>query len=134
MEEYLYKDITAKIIGAAMEVHNVLGCGFQELVFQRALACEFFLRGLQYKREFAMQIYYKSENVGSRRVDFIVEEKISVEIKALSRLEDVHLSQALNYLEAYNMEIGLLINFGARKLEFKRLRNLKFKPELTLPK
>ena len=131
MEEFLYKDITEKIIGAAMEVHNTLGCGFQEVVFQRALACEFFLRNIKYEREFSMQIYYKGENVGSRRVDFLVEGKISVELKALTQLDDVHLSQALNYLEAYNLEIGLLLNFGARKLEFKRLRNLKYDPDKT---
>ncbi len=133
MEEYLYNDITRKIIGAAMEVHNQLGCGFQEVVFQRALAIEFSIRGLKYEREFAMQIYYKGENVGSRRVDFLVEGKISVEIKALAQLEDVHLSQALNYLDAYNLEIGLLINFGALKLKFKRLRNSKYDCGRTLP-
>lgn len=132
MEEFLYKNITKKIIGAAMEVHNILGCGFQEVVFQRALANEFSLREINFEREFAMQIYYKGEHIGSRRVDFLVEEKISVELKALACLEDVHLSQALNYLEAYNLQIGLLINFGARKLEFKRLRNSKYDPKRSL--
>lgn len=131
MEELLYKEITEKIIGASMEVHNTLGCGFQEVIFQRALAREFFLRNIEFEREFSMQIYYKGEKIGTRRVDFLVERKISVEIKAVTKLEDVHLSQALNYLEAYNLEIGLLLNFGARKLEFKRLRNSKYDPAKT---
>ena len=126
MEEFLYKNTTEKIIGAAMEVHNTLGCGFQEVIFQRALAYEFSIRAIRYEREFTMQIYYKGKNIGTRRVDFLIESKISLEIKAVSQLEDVHLSQALNYLEVYNLQVGLLINFGARKLEFKRLRNAKY--------
>ena len=126
-EQYKYSDITAKIIGYAMEVHKILGNGFQEAIYQRALETEFILHGLSFQREFNMPIFYKKEQIGTRRVDFLVEEVISVELKAIIQLEDVHLAQAINYLEAYNLEIGMLINFGAKSLQFKRLINSKFK-------
>ena len=120
-EKYKYSDLTGKIIGAAMEVHKTLGNGFQEVIYQRALAIELENQKLSFARELEMQIEYKSREIGTRRVDFFVENKVMVEIKALIKLEDVHLAQAINYLEAYNLEIGLLINFGAKSLEFKRL-------------
>jgi GxxExxY protein len=126
-EQYKYSDITAKIIGCAIEVHKILGNGFQEVIYQRALEEEFKLQGLLFVREFEMLVFYKNEQIGTRRVDFLVKEVISVEIKALTQLEDVHLAQAINYLEAYNLEIGMLINFGAKSLQFKRLINSKFK-------
>ena len=126
--EYKYSELTGKIIGCAMEVHSFLGNGFQEVIYQRALAIEMELQGLLFSREFEMPVFYKELKIGTRRVDFLVEEKISVEIKALIKLEPVHLAQAINYLEAYNLEIGLLINFGSTKLEFHRLENKKFKP------
>lgn len=122
-KEYKYSDITAKIIGCAMNVHNTLGNGFQEVIYQRCLAIEMRDQGLVFERELVMPIYYKGEKVGTRRVDFLVEEKIMVELKAISQLEHVHLAQGLNYLEAYKLEVGLLINFGSTKLEFKRLIN-----------
>jgi len=109
-----------------MEVHKLLGNGFQEVIYQRALAKEMDLRHLSFSREFEMPVFYKGDQVGTRRVDFLIEEVISVEIKALVKLEDVHLAQAINYLEAYNLEIGLLINFGAKSLEFRRLINPKY--------
>ena len=118
-----YEELTRKIIGAAMEVHKHLGNGFQEVVYQRALSIELNLQNLAHEREKEMSLQYKGHNIGTRRVDFFVEEKIMVEIKALIKLEDVHLAQAMNYLEAYNMEIGLLINFGAKSLQFKRVHN-----------
>ncbi|MCF8305484.1 MAG: GxxExxY protein [Ignavibacteriales bacterium] len=124
--KYKYSDLTGKIIGCSMEVHKILGNGFQEVIYQRALEKEMALQGLSFAREFEMPIFYKEEQIGTRRVDFLVEEVISVELKALVKLEDVHLAQAINYLEAYNLEIGLLINFGAKSLEFKRLINPKF--------
>ncbi len=124
---YRYSEMTGKIIGCSMEVHKLLGNGFQEVIYQRALEKEMALQGLSFAREFEMPIYYKEEQIGTRRVDFLVEEVVSVELKALAKLEDVHLAQALNYLEAYNLQIGLLINFGAKSLEFKRLINPKFK-------
>lgn len=125
--EYKYSDITSKIIGCSMEVQNILGTGFQEVIYQRALAKELFNKGVSFIREYEMPIFYKEEQIGTRRVDFLVASVISVELKAISQLENVHFAQALNYLEAYNLEIGLIINFGAKKLEYKRLINPKFK-------
>ena len=120
-EKYKYSELTGKIIGCAMEVHKYLGNGFQEVIYQRALEIEMRTQGLTFAREFEMPIHYKDIPIGLRRVDFFVEDKIMVELKAVIHLEDVHLAQAINYLEAYNMEIGLLINFGSRSLEFKRV-------------
>lgn len=122
-----HEDLTHKIIGAAMEVHKHLGNGFQEVVYQRALAIEMQLRDIVFTREQEMPLMYKGYDVGTRRVDFFVEEKIMVEIKAIIHLEDVHLAQAMNYVEAYNLEIGLLLNFGSKSLQFKRVHNNKLK-------
>lgn len=123
MAELLYSDITKKIIGASFEVHSFLGNGFQEVIYQRALGWEMREVELEFQREIEQQIYYKDlqQPIGTRRADFVVEEKVLVELKALSKLEDVHLAQALNYLKAYRLEVGLLINFGSKSLEFKRL-------------
>lgn len=126
-EQYKYSDLTGKIIGSAMEVHKILGNGFQEVIYQRALGKEMNLQGLAFSREHEMPIFYKKDQIGTRRVDFLVEGVISVEIKAVTKMEDVHLAQAINYLEAYNLEIGLLMNFGAKSLEFRRLINSKFR-------
>ena len=120
-EKYKYSEITEKIIGCAMKVHRTLGNGFQEVIYQRALAIEMSKQGLQFERELEMPIFYEEEQIGTRRVDFFVENKIMVELKALTHLENVHLAQAINYLEAYQIEIGLLINFGATSLQFRRL-------------
>jgi GxxExxY protein len=114
-------DSTRRIIGCAMKVHTALGNGFQEVIYQRALAIEMGYEGLAFEREKEMPVFYRGENIGTRRVDFFVGNMIMVELKAVIKLEDVHLAQAMNYLEAYKMEIGLLINFGARSLEFKRV-------------
>ena len=124
-EKYKYSELTSKIIGCAIEVHNHLGNGFQEIIYQRALEIEFRLQNINFQREFVMPLSYKGEDIGTRRVDFFVEEKVMVEIKAIIQLEDVHLAQAINYLEAYNLEVGLLINFGSKSLEFKRVMNKK---------
>ncbi len=118
-----YQELTQKIIGCAMKVHSTLGNGFQEVIYQRALAIEMADSGLEFSREHEMEIFYKDQQIGTRRVDFFVEAKVMVEIKALVKLEDVHLAQAINYLEAYGLEIGLLINFGSKSLEFKRVHN-----------
>lgn len=126
-KEYKYIEITEKIIGAAMKVHAALGNGFQEVIYQRALEIEFEDASLKFARELSMPVYYKGRQIGERRVDFFVEEKIMVEIKALIQLENVHLAQAKNYLEAYNMQIGLLLNFGSISLQFKRIENQKYK-------
>ncbi len=123
MPELKYKDITEKTIGASFEVHKFLGNGFQELIYQRALAWELAQAGLSYAREIEQEIFYKelTQPIGTRRADFIVEGKILVELKAIIELEDVHLAQVLNYLKAYRLEVGLLINFGSKSLTFKRL-------------
>ena len=126
-EEYKYSELTGKIIGCAMEVHKFLGNGFQEVIYQRALAIEFELQGINFVRELEMDVFYKGRLVGTRRVDFLVEDTISTELKAVIVTDAAHLAQAINYLEAYNLEIGLLINFGNTKLEFHRLKNKKFK-------
>ena len=123
MDELKHKDITQKILGASFEVHNFLGNGFQEVIYQRALAWEMRQAGLEFAREIEQDIFYKDlpEPIGTRRADFVVEGKVLVELKALAQLEAVHLAQALNYLKAYRIEVGLLINFGAKSLEFRRL-------------
>ena len=107
-----------------MQVHNVLGSGFQEVIYQRALALEMSKQGLSFAREMKMEIFYDGYSIGTRRVDFFVEDLIMVELKAVIKLEDVHLAQAMNYCQAYGLPIGLLINFGARSLEYKRVYNL----------
>jgi GxxExxY protein len=119
-----YEELTHKIIGCAMKVHSTLGNGFQEVIYQRALAIEMKKQGLGYQREMEMSIFYDGIDIGTRRVDFFVEELIMVELKALIKLEDVHLAQAMNYCQAYDLPIGLLINFGSKSLEFKRVYNI----------
>jgi GxxExxY protein len=126
--EYKYSDITEKIIKAAMAVHSALGNGFHENVYQRALAIEFGLMNIEYHKEFSMPIYYKEIHIADRRVDFLVKNRISVETKAVIKLDDACPAQGINYLEAYNLEVGMLINFGAPSLEWKRLFNKKYKP------
>ena len=116
-------DITYKVNGCAMKVHNKLGNGFQEFIYQRCLAIEFDKAKLNFGREVEQDIYYDGIIVGTRRADFIVEDCVIVELKAVIRLEDVHLAQAKNYVVAYNYPIGLLINFGATSLEFKKVFN-----------
>jgi GxxExxY protein len=125
-QEYKYSEITGKIIGCAIEVHKTLGNGFQEVIYQRALAKEMQLQRLYFGREMEIPVFYKEEEIGIRRVDFLVENKICVELKAIAALDNTHLNQAINYLEAFNLEIGLLINFGSPSLEFKRVINSKF--------
>jgi GxxExxY protein len=120
-----HEDLTRRIIAAAMKVHSTLGNGFQEVIYQRALEIEFPYHNLAFEREKEMSIFYRGHEIGTRRVDFFVEDIIMVELKAVIQLEDAHLAQAMNYLEAYKMEIGLLINFGAKSLQFKRVHNNK---------
>ena len=106
-----------------MRVHSRLGNGFQEVIYQRALAIEMQKQKLSFQQELKISIYYDDQQIGSRRVDFLVDEKVLVELKALVKMESVHMAQAINYLEAFNLEIGLLINFGSKSLDFKRLIN-----------
>jgi len=122
----LYKEITGEIIGCAMEVHRTLGPGFQEYVYQRALEIEFNKNNIRHNREFEIRIYYKGEYIALRRVDFLVKDLITVELKARVEIEDAHWAQAINYLESSSYLIGLLINFGSPSLQFKRIYNKKF--------
>jgi GxxExxY protein len=121
--ELRYKHITEKIIGASFEVHKFLGNGFQEIIYQRALAWELSNAKLAFAREVELEIFYKdrAEPIGTRRADFVVEGKVLVELKAITELDDVHLAQVLNYLKTYKLQVGLLINFGTKSLTFKRL-------------
>ena len=128
-------EITYKINGCAMKVHSTLGNGFQEVIYQRCLAIELAKANLSYEREKEQVILYDGEEVGTRRVDFVIENQVLVELKALINLEDVHLAQAKNYVVAYNFSIGLLINFGGVSLQFKKIFNPKWKlSELGLAK
>ncbi|MDB5146330.1 MAG: GxxExxY protein [Mucilaginibacter sp.] len=120
-----HEGLTHKIIGCAMKVHITLGCSFQEVIYQRALSIEMAKQGLGFGREIEMTIFYYGIDIGTRRVDFFVQEKIMVELKAVSILNDLHLAQAMNYLEAYKLPVGLLINFGSKSMEFKRVYNIK---------
>jgi GxxExxY protein len=128
MTELKFKQLTGTVIGAAMVVHNELGNGFPEVFYLRALAIALTEEGIKFTREHLMSVFFRNRLIGKRKVDFFIEEKIMVEIKAFNRLELSHIVQAKNYLEAYNLEIGLLINFGAMSLEFKRIHNLKYHP------
>ena len=119
-------EITFKIIGCAMKVHNTPGNGFQEVIYQRCLAIELSKANLEFVREKDQIIFYEGEEVGTRRADFIVEGNIMVELKALINLEDVHLAQAKNYVVAYDLPTGLLINFGATSLQYKKVFNPKY--------
>jgi len=116
-------DLTGTAIGCAMRVHTALGCGFQEIIYQNALEIEMQKTTLKFSREYEIPITYDGKKVGSRRVDFLLEDRIPIELKAIVALEDVHIAQAKNYLEAFNLRVGLLINFGAKSLEVKRLIN-----------
>jgi GxxExxY protein len=119
--------LTHKIIGCAMQVHRTLGNGFQEVIYQRALAIEFAYQNISFEREMEMDLSYRDEHIGTRRVDFFVEGMVMVEIKAIEKLEGVHKAQAINYCEAYNIADGLLINFGGQSLDFKRVFNKNLK-------
>jgi GxxExxY protein len=122
-------ELTYKINGCAIKVHNTLGNGFQEVIYQRCLAIELERAGISFVREQEHTIYYDGIDVGTRRADFVVERKVIVELKALVNLEDVHLAQAKNYVVAYDFPIGLLINFGANSLQFKKIFNPKYNPK-----
>ena len=122
-------ELTYKIIGCAMKVHNIMGPGFQEVIYQRCLAIEFKKQGLVFQREQEQTVYYEEMEVGIRRADFIVEGKIVVEIKALVNLENVHIAQAKNYTVAYDFPLGLLINFGSQSMQYKLLFNPKYHPK-----
>lgn len=127
-----YDNFTYKINGCAMKVHNTLGNGFQEVIYQRCLAIEFKKAGLDFARELEQDIFYDGIHVGTRRADFVVEQNIIVELKAIINLENVHLAQAKNYVVAYNKPIGLLINFGSTSLQFKKVFNPRYRQNQNL--
>ena len=124
---YKHSELTSKVIGCAMRVHSTIGNSFQEVIYQRALEIEMSIAGISFSREFEMPIYYRNQQIGTRRVDFLVMGILSVELKAIIKIENVHFAQAINYLEAYNLETGLLINFGVKSLNFKRLNKSSIK-------
>lgn len=116
-------ELTRKIIGCAMAVHKALGNGFQEVIYQRALAIEFTFQGLSFEREKEMPLTYRGQDIGTRRVDFFVEQRVMVELKAIEQILPVHKAQAINYCEAYQIADGLLFNFGSSSLDFKKVYN-----------
>ena len=122
-------ELTYKINGCAMKVHSTMGNGFQEVIYQRCLAIEFQKAAISFGREIEQTLYYEGFVVGTRRADFVVENTLIVELKAVINLEDVHLAQAKNYVVAYNFPVGLLINFGAQSLQFKKIYNPKYTPK-----
>jgi GxxExxY protein len=122
-------ELTYAIIGCAMKVHNTMGPGFQEVIYQRCLAIEFTRANLNYKREQSQTVFYDNIEVGKRRADFIVEDKVVVELKAVIKLEDAHLAQAKNYTVAYDFPKGLLINFGSKSMEYKLMFNPKYQDQ-----
>ena len=124
------EDITYKVIGFSMKIHNTLGNGFQEVIYQRCLAIELQKVGLTFEREKEQPIYYEGIHVGTRRADFVVENKIIVELKAVINLENVHLAQAKNYVVAYDFSVGLLINFGATSLQYKKIFNPNYNEKI----
>ncbi len=119
--DFLYQDLTGKIIGAAMELHSTLGCGFLESVYEEALAVEFGLRDIAFQRQKSLDVFYKGKFIKQFVCDFLVEKAILVELKAIKELTPVELSQLLNYLKATGLKIGLLLNFGASSLQYKRV-------------
>ena len=116
-------EITYKIIGCSMKIHNTLGNGFQEVIYQRCLAIELEKAGFSFEREKEQPVFYEGTQVGTRRADFVVEGKVIVELKAVIDLNNIHLAQAKNYVAAYNFPIGLLINFGSTSLQYKKVFN-----------
>ena len=120
-EQYIHSDVTAEILSVAFEIHKTIGSGFVESVYLKAMLVECGLRSIETDSEIELPVYYKSIRVGSRRADLIIKKKIIVELKAVTELNDNHLAQAINYLEAFNLEVGLLINFGSKSLQYKRV-------------
>ena len=120
-EEYIHSDITSGILNVAFEVHKIIGPGFVESVYLRAMLVELGLRSIEVDSEIELPVYYKSVKVGSRRADLLIKKKVIVELKAVTELNDNHLAQAINYLEAFNLDVGLLLNFGSKSLQYKRI-------------
>lgn len=122
-EKIIYKDLSFRIMESVFEVHNVLGPGYSENIYESALAKEFKERKINYERQRLIDVYYKGEKIGEYRLDMVVEEKIVLELKAVSEVNEIFESQLLSYLKATEMKLGILINFGSKKVEFKRIVN-----------
>lgn len=120
-EQYIHSEITAEILNIAFEVHKVIGPGFVEAIYKRAILVECGLRNIEADSEIEFPVIYKNIKVGSRRADLVIKKKVVVELKAVTELTDVHLAQAINYLEAFNLDVGLLLNFGSKSLQYKRV-------------
>jgi GxxExxY protein len=121
MSEIVHADITEAILGAAFEVHNTLGPGFLESIYEEALARELGLRGMAFQRQVSVPILYKNETVGTHVIDLIVDDQVIVELKAITELADIHKAVVLSYLAATKRKVALLINFGQPSLTFKRI-------------
>ncbi len=131
-EQYIHSDITAEILSIAFEVHKTIGSGFVESIYQKAMIVECNLRGIENDSEIELPVFYKNVKIGSRRADLLIKKIVIVELKAVSELNDNHLAQAINYLEAFNLEVGLLINFGSKSLQFKRVVHPKLLKQKNL--
>ena len=122
-EKIIYKDLSFRIMEAVFEVHNILGPGYSENIYESALAKEFKDRKMDYTRQGLIEVHYKGVKIGEYRLDMVVEGKIILELKAVSELNEIFKSQLLSYLKATEMELGILINFGSKEVEFKRIVN-----------
>ena len=120
-EKIIYKELSFRIMEAVFEVHDVLGPGYSEKFYERALCKEFRDRGIRYVRQKEIEVNYKGESLGEYKLDLIVEDKINLEVKAVSELIEVFESQVISYLKATGMRLGILINFGTKKVEYKRI-------------
>ena len=121
--DYLHKDLTEKVIGAAMEVHNTLRNGFLESVYEEAMAIELDLQKIPFERQKPINVFYKGRSAKQFFCDFVIGGKVLVELKAIKRLSEIENAQVLNYLKATELSLALLINFGSTSLEFKRIIN-----------
>ena len=122
LDNLLYRDLTHEIIGASMEVHKELGPGFSESIYHNALLLEFKLRGIKIETEKKIEVSHKGEIVGEYFIDLLADEKVILELKAVDVLTSIHEAQIISYLKALNCKIGLLINFGQKSLEYKRIK------------
>ena len=123
METYRHSDLTGKLIGCAMKVHRTIGAGFPELIYHRCLIIELKNSGIFCESEVEREIFYEGIKVGSRRLDLLINKKVIVELKAVHELDPLFYNQILNYLKIFNLEVGLLLNFGNTSLQFKRFIN-----------
>lgn len=120
-QRFLFEDLTSKIIGAAINVHKELGSAYEEKIYQRALQIEFQKIGIKSIREQEVNIQYSGIEVGKKKLDFVVEHKIIIELKKADEINNVHIAQVASYLQALRLKLGLILNFGLSKLQIKRV-------------